>query len=97
MSVVCDSTRYSLGRNTCPATKGNSSCTTISSIAVGETVASPVVCISSITNTGVMKTPNMFETDALTTAAATLPRAIDVNAIEDCTVEGNRHRYSTPV
>ncbi|SHX00483.1 Uncharacterised protein [Mycobacteroides abscessus subsp. abscessus] len=56
-----------------------------------------MVCISNITNTGVMKTPNIFETDALTTAAATLPRAIDVNAIEDCTVEGNRHRYSTPV
>ena len=30
-------------------------------------------------------------------AAGTLPCAIDVNAIEDCTVDGTRHRNSRPV
>ena len=29
-------------------------------------------------------------------AAATLPRAIEVKAIEDCTVEGRMHRNMTP-
>jgi hypothetical protein len=37
-----------------------------------------------------------LESDALHTAAATLPCAIAVNAIEDCTVEGRAHRNSTP-
>lgn len=34
--------------------------------------------------------------DALQTAAATLPRATEVNAIEDCTVEGKTHRNKIP-
>src|ERR1700722_5834325 len=39
----------------------------------------------------------MLDSDALTSAAETLPRAIDVKAIEDCTVEGTRHRNSRPL
>ena len=39
----------------------------------------------------------MLDSDALTIAAGTLPRAIEVNAIDDCTVDGTRHRNSTPV
>ena len=39
----------------------------------------------------------MLDSDALTIAAGTLPWAIEVNAIEDCTVDGTRHRNSTPV
>ena len=97
VSVVCASTRCSLGRNNCPTMNGSSSWTTISRICRGETVAAPVVCISSVTSTGVTKMPSMFDAEALTTAAATLPRAIEVNAMEDCTVDGSRHRYSTPV
>ena len=41
---------------------------------------------------GVRKTPRMLEAEALTTAPATLPRAIEVKAIEDCTVEGTSVR-----
>ena len=57
----------------------------------------PVVCISSTTSSGVSPTPRMLDSDALTIAAGTLPWAIEVNAIEDCTVDGTRHRNSTPV
>ena len=41
--------------------------------------------------------PRMLDNEALTIAAGTLPWAIEVNAIEDCTVDGTRHRNSTPV
>ena len=53
--------------------------------------------ISSTTSSGVSTTPRMLDNDALTMAADTWPRAIDVNAIDDCTVDGTRHRNSTPV
>ena len=39
----------------------------------------------------------MLDNDALTMAAETWPRAIEVNAIEDCTVDGTRHRNSNPL
>ena len=41
--------------------------------------------------------PNRFEADAAQTAAATLPRATEVKAIEDCTVDGRQQRKTTPV
>ncbi len=34
---------------------------------------------------------------ALTIAAETWPRAIEVNAMEDCTVDGTRHKNSSPL
>lgn len=40
--------------------------------------------------------PARLDSDALQIAAATLPRAIEVNAIEDCTVEGSTARNRTP-
>ena len=52
--------------------------------------------INSTTSSGVSTTPRMLDNDALTMAAETWPRAIDVNAIEDCTVDGTRHKNSTP-
>ena len=52
--------------------------------------------ISSSTSSGVAKTPMRFEADALTIAPGMLPRAIEVNATEDCTVEGTRHRKRMP-
>ena len=53
--------------------------------------------INSTTSSGVSTTPRMLDNDALTMAAETWPRAIDVNAIEDCTVDGTRHKNSTPL
>ena len=41
---------------------------------------------------GVRKTPSTFEADALHTAAATFPFAIEVNVMEDWIVEGRRQR-----
>jgi hypothetical protein len=40
--------------------------------------------------------PARLEKVAAQTAAATLPRAIEVKAIDDCTVDGSRQRNSTP-
>ena len=40
--------------------------------------------------------PRRLEADAAQTAAGTFPRAIDVNAIDDCTVEGSRQRNRIP-
>ena len=39
----------------------------------------------------------MLDNDALTMAAETWPRAIEVNAMEDCTVDGTRHKNSNPL
>jgi hypothetical protein len=76
---------------------GNSSCMTMSRTADPSMRGAPVVCLSKTTSSGVSTTPRMLDSDALTIAADTLPWAIDVNAIEDCTVDGTRHRNSTPV
>jgi hypothetical protein len=40
--------------------------------------------------------PVMLERDALHSAAATLPPAIDVNTTDACTAEGNEQRKSKP-
>jgi hypothetical protein len=41
---------------------------------------------------GVRKTPRTFEAEALHTAAATFPPAIDVKVIDDWIVDGRRQR-----
>jgi hypothetical protein len=46
---------------------------------------------------GVITMPRRFEKEALHIAAATLPLAIDVKAMEDWTVDGRKHRNSNPV
>ncbi len=48
------------------------------------------------TSTGVMKMPATLLRVALHTAAGTLPLAIEVKAIEDCTVDGSTHRNRIP-
>ena len=40
--------------------------------------------------------PSRLDAVAAHSAAATLPRAIEVNAIEDCTVDGSTHSISSP-
>lgn len=44
-----------------------------------------------------MTTPARFDGDAQHRAAGTLPRAIDLNAIDDCTVDGSSDRNVSPV
>ncbi|PQM44132.1 hypothetical protein C1Y40_05708 [Mycobacterium talmoniae] len=69
----------------------------MSRIAVASTWGAPLVCISNTTSSGVSATPRMLDSEALTIAADTWPRAIEVNAIDDCTVEGTRHKNSSPL
>ena len=52
--------------------------------------------INKPTSTGVKNIPIIFDADALHIAAATFPRAIDVKAIDDCTVDGSTQIYKTP-
>src|SRR3546814_18013633 len=53
--------------------------------------------ISKAVSSGVTNIPARFENEALHTAAATLPPATAVNAMEDCTVEGSNVRNRRPV
>src|SRR3546814_2109868 len=52
--------------------------------------------ISRLASSGVSAMPSRFEKDALHTAAAILPRAIEVKAIDDCTVDGSKVRNRNP-
>ena len=47
-------------------------------------------------SSGVSAMPRMFDNEADTTAAGTLPCAIDVNAMDDCTVDGRQQMNNTP-
>ncbi len=55
------------------------------------------VCIRKAASSGVAKMPIRLEAEALHRAAATLPRAMDVKAMEDCTVDGRTQRNITPL
>ena len=48
-------------------------------------------------SSGVMKTPSILDSEAVQTAAATFPLAMDVKAIDDWTVEGNMVRNRKPI
>src|SRR4029079_8012882 len=84
------------GRANWPATNGTNNCSVMSRSALPGAMPAPCVWISAATSSGVSTMPIRLENDALHTAARTLPRAIDVNAIDDCTVAGNVHRNSMP-
>ena len=53
-------------------------------------------CSSSPASSGVSRMPTRLDAVAAQSAPATLPRAIEVNAIEDCTVDGSTHSTSSP-
>ncbi|MCW0417071.1 hypothetical protein NB689_002825 [Xanthomonas sacchari] len=53
--------------------------------------------VSTPISSGVRNTPSRLDSEALHTAAGTLPPAIEVKAIDDCTVDGSVHRNSTPM
>src|SRR3546814_17261144 len=58
--------------------------------------ATPLAWSNQPARRGLMKTPRKFDSDAAHNAAAPLPPAIDVNAIDDCTVDGIKQRSTTP-
>ena len=57
----------------------------------------PCVLSSRPASSGVSRMPSRLEAVAAHSAAGTLPRAIEVKAIEDCTVDGSTHSSSRPV
>src|SRR5258706_4080105 len=86
------------GRSNWPAMNGMRSCSTIFQMPFSDELEPAFwFVIVTLTITGVRKMPIRLEADALHTAAGTLPLAIDVKAIDDCTVDGSVHRNRTPV
>src|SRR5260370_29225499 len=86
------------GRSNWPAMNGIRICSTISQMPFSDELEPAFrFVIMTLTTTGVRKMPIRLEADALHTAAATLPLAIDVKAIDDCTVEGSVHKNRTPM
>src|SRR3546814_17986173 len=64
-----------------------------------EKTGAPLVATPAMTRparSGVRNTPSRLDADALQTAAETLPRAMEVKAIEDWTVEGRQHKNRMP-
>ncbi len=76
--------------------KGTSSCRVILPMASSALPVSPSAPSSSLTSSGVRNTPSRLDTEALHTAAGTLPRASEVKAMEDCTVAGRAQRNRMP-
>ena len=82
-------------RVSCPSTNGKNSWIAMSRKTLPE-ISMWSLCIRSIANSGVATTPTMLDSDALTIAPATLPPAIEVNAMDACTVEGTSVRKRIP-
>src|SRR5258708_32017333 len=68
----------------------------MSRTATSDTPPPAGVTRNAVTSGGVTTIPIRLENDALHIAAATFPFAMDVNAIEDCTVDGRQHKNITP-
>ena len=56
----------------------------------------PLVDIKRRARRGVRKVPKRFDVVAATIAPATLPWAIEVKLIDDCTVDGTRQIHNIP-
>ena len=83
-------------RANCPIINGKRSCMAISAKTELSIFIPLPEDMRSMTNAGVATTPTRFDAEALTMAPATFPRATEVNATEDCTVDGTRVRYKMP-
>ncbi len=95
--ILCLSSHLLIQRRAIwPATKGSNNCITIFMMDSNEPLLWPCATTSSPTRTGVRNMPSRLEADALQTAAGTLPRATEVKAIDDCTVDGKVHRNKMP-
>jgi len=92
MGLIRASVPISSGRSRCPATKGNTSIVDTLSMVCARSISTPCPRITKLTSSGVSTTPNRVDKVALSTAAATLPRASAVIATDDDTVDGNAAR-----
>ena len=82
----------SQGRSRCPITKGSSSiCATLSMVWL-MSISLPCPLMTRLTSKGVRNTPSRVDKVALSTAAATCPRASAVIATDEDTVEGKTAR-----
>src|SRR3546814_17251293 len=75
--------------------KGASNCSMMSR-KMSKDRATPLAWSNQPARRGLMKTPRKFDSDAAHNPAATLPPAVDVNEIDDCTVDGIKQRRTTP-
>src|SRR5690606_36015463 len=85
------------GCRICPSTNGASSCSRMDSSASTDIPPPPLTANNRPTSNGVRNMPKMFDADADTIAAETLPPAIEVKAMDDWTVEGRTQRKRMPV
>ncbi len=95
--TLCRSSQAPItGRTSWPKAKGSSNCSAMSPSAL---MLNPAPCALSITATsaGVSTIPTRLDTEALQRAADTLPRAMEVKAMEDCTVEGSTQTNISPI
>ncbi|MNT74071.1 hypothetical protein D3C72_2128510 [compost metagenome] len=77
---------------------GNRSCRKICRNASSEKPPPwPPTVNSRPTSNGVRNMPKIFEAEAEQIAAGTFPPAMEVKAMEDCTVDGSTQRNSTPI
>src|SRR5271166_1657355 len=83
------------GRSRCPAANGSSNCANTCHMFETSTLP-PRTCDMKPKSSGVNTMPIRLDAVAAQTAPATLPRATEVSAIDDCTVDGSAHRNSTP-
>src|SRR5699024_7894772 len=100
ITVPCSSTlvtgrwartqRPKKGCSNCPTTNGSSNCSSTAWIPPSPLPA--VAPISHSTSSGVRNMPATLDRVAAQLAPATLPRATETNATEDCTVEGSSVR-----
>jgi hypothetical protein len=77
-----------------PARNGSSRCVTIVPTPFSD--SPPAAPSSRPASSGVSTMPSRLESEALHSAAGTLPPAIEVNTTEACTADGSVHRNSTP-
>ena len=84
------------GRENCPRMKGSNNWTITAPKEPHPMGAEPVVGSRAIISNGVRITPSRFDVVAETMAPAILPPAMDVNVIDDCTVDGTSVRKASP-
>ncbi|MNQ98724.1 hypothetical protein D3C85_1144290 [compost metagenome] len=83
------------GRSRLPAAKGSNSWIRMRP-ASARPCPPPCRCSSTATSSGVSTVPSRLDAVAAQMAPGTLPRAMDVNAIDDCTVDDKVQTNSTP-
>src|SRR5690606_22915217 len=83
-------------RASCPSAIGTNTSSTTLAMTLPSGMDSPDAAIKKAISSGVTNTPSRLDRVALNTASGTLPRASEVIATEDDTVDGSAARYKKP-